>query len=52
MMQNERKQVMLSYNYNSKQIVEKIFNILKEKNILVCYDDRHMEDNISDGYRF
>jgi HEAT repeat protein len=50
MAQSNKKQVMLSYNHNSKQIVKKIFDILNKKNISVCFNDRDMDDNISDRY--
>ena len=47
MAQNEKIQVMLSYNHGSKEMVKNIFGILKVKNISVFYND---EDNISDRY--
>jgi hypothetical protein len=52
MARSERKQVILSYNHNSINVVKKIFDILKEKNILAWYDEQNVEDKISDRYRF
>ena len=52
MADNRGKQVMLSYNHNSKHIMKKVFDILKDKNISAWFDERDVKENIYDRYRF
>ena len=47
----DRNHVMLSYNGKDQQIVSKVYNLLKAKNIPLCFDvDAGIKDDIYKRY--